>query len=221
MASKLLDRFNARVEKTTADVTAIKQQYEQTHPAKKRIADRHSLRLANAAQETIQENQVKNVLPVFHDLAEELATAKSWAFKTEHIRNGSEITSTTLTMRSARFDLSQDHYGDDNIFALQINIAFSPSGKPDVTAMMTVQKGMEPLLDAFDAKPRIKWQDRVTLGVTLHSEEQAIALLESWTALQSTPDYAEEKTRLKKLQTGTPKHAFQDKPRGVRFGNWA
>ncbi|TNE29219.1 MAG: hypothetical protein EP349_06875 [Alphaproteobacteria bacterium] len=221
MASKLLDWFNARVEKTTTDVTEIKRQYEQTHPAKKRTADRHSLRLANAAQDAAQEKQVKAVLPVFHALAEELATAKSWAFKTEHVRDGSEISSTTLTMRSARFDLPQDHYGDDNIFALQINVAFDDHGKPDVTAMMTVQKGMEPLLDAFDARPRIKWQNRVTLGVSLHSEEQAIALLERWTALQSTADYTEEKARLKKLQTGAPKHAFQDKLRGVRFGNWA
>ncbi|MBL1147025.1 MAG: hypothetical protein HND56_10995 [Pseudomonadota bacterium] len=221
MASKLLEKFNARVEKATTAVTGIKRQYEQNHPMKKRMSYRDNLRLANAAQDAVQENRVKNTLPVFYDLADELATAKGWAFKTEHIRDGAEISSTTLTMRSARFDLPQDHYGEDNIFALQINLAFDANGKPDVTAMMTVQKGMDPVFDDFNARPRIKWQDRVTYGVTLKCEEDAVALLEKWTALQSTPDYAEEKSRLKKLQTGTPKHAFQDKPQNMRFGNWA
>ena len=87
--------------------------------------------------------------------------------------------------------------------------------------MMTVQKGMEALLEAFDARPRIKWQDRITFGLTLKSEEQTLALLENWTALQATPDYAEEKTRLKNLQNHSTKRAFQDRPAGMRFGNWA
>jgi len=221
MATKLLDKFNARVEKTKAVITDIKRAHEKTQPAKKNISYRHALRIANAAQDAVQESRVKDTLPVFYALAEELATANSWAFKTEHVRDGDKISSTTLTMRSARFDLPKDHHGEDNIFGLQVNVAFDENGKPEVTAMMTVQKGMEPLLDAFDARPRIKWQDRVTFGVALKNEEQSLALLESWTALQSTPDYVEAKDYLKKVQTATPKRAFQDKPPGLHFSNWS
>lgn len=221
MGSKLLDKFNTHVESAKTVIAKISHDRDKSHPAQKRLAARNALRLDRQAQEQAQTAQVQAVLPVFSNLAEELATAKGWAFKTEHVRSDSDIDSTTLTIRSARFDLSKDHYGEDNLFALQINVAFGADGKPDVTAMMTVQKGMEALLEAFDATPRIKWQDRITFGVTLKSEEQTLALLENWTALQATPDYAEEKDRLKKLQSHSPKRAFQDRPAGMRFGNWA
>lgn len=220
MGAKLLDKFNTRVENAANVIAKISQNRDNRHPAQKRLALRNALRLDAAAQEQAQMAQIQTVLPVFCDLAEELSTAKGWAFKTEHVKSGAEIDSTTFTLRSARFDLPQNHYGEDNLFALQVNIALD-NGKPEVSAMMTVQKGMEPLLEAFDAKPRIKWQDRVTFGISLKSEEQLLALLENWTALQATPDYTEEKSRLKKLQSQSLKHGFQDNPQSLRFGNWA
>ena len=84
MGSKLLDKFNTRVESAKTVIAKISDDRDSKHPAQKRLAARNALRLENLAQEQAQTAKVQAVLPVFCNLAEELATAKGWAFKTDH-----------------------------------------------------------------------------------------------------------------------------------------
>ena len=207
MTSYVLETFNKGLENIKQELNQVRAKKDNNSVAQKQRRMMDDMRERTQAAEEQQEQQLKEHFPVFMSLVQDLAKANGYALTLTHVWKNDdpyEIESTNVTLRSARFDLSDHHQGKDNIFSINFHLKIDPAtNATEMTAMIPLQRGMDKYLEKHDAKPSLKTKDMVMHRVHFGGAEAAIDLLQRWTALQESPEYKEHKQMLKAIQCQT------------------
>lgn len=220
MTSYVLKDFNKGLESIKQELNQVRAERDKNSVAPKRHWLRDEMRERTHAAEQRQEQQLAQHFPVFMSLVQDLAKANGYTLTLTHIWDKNDpykIESTNVSLRSARFDLSDHHRGKDNIFSINFHLKIDPAtNATEMTAMIPLQRGMDKYLEKHDAKPSLKTKDMVMHRVHFGGAEAAIDLLQRWTALQDSPEYEEHKQTLKAIQCQT--HRLRGAHR--RSSNW-
>lgn len=224
MPSHILKKFQQNLESVTQDLNRVRAQRNKNHIAQKRIKHEELTRAHIREIEEQQSDIIAQKFPVLLQLAQETADVHGYAVTTTHVfdtNSPDEIESTKVTIRSARFDLEKNDYARDHVFALEFSFTVDPvTQQTDITAVMSLEKGMEDYIANHKSRPSIKFQDMITYRFQFDTASDAIDLLQRWTALQDSPEYIERKQYLNSLQNRPTYKSPYYQPK-KSYGNWS